>query len=209
MKKTIFIFSISSFLFGFVLGMVVMNERHRHTVPIGENIASAPVQEEMTDTAGTQSEMKLPPGHPDITVNFQKEIDARLEIVKKSPDNVNAMVELAQLYSQTRQKDQALQWFEKALSKDKNNSEAFAGAAYIYLKDNNTYKAKEYFQNALKTDQYNPQALLGLGWIKLHKENDPKTAITLWETILQHHPNYPFNPELKEEIARIKKQIPQ
>jgi len=206
MKKEIIIFCIASFLFGLVLGMVIMNAHHKAAPVPMENIATEPSSTTMPETQGTQSEMNLPPGHPDLSVDYQKEIEKRLELLKQSPDDTKAMVEIAQYYFQIRKQDEALAWYEKAINKDKNNAEALSGAANIYLRTENTEKAKIYFQNALTVDKFNPQALLGLGWIKLHKEKDLKGAIALWELVLEHHPNYPFNDVLKEEIEKIKKQ---
>lgn len=205
MKKEVIIFTIAGFLFGLVLGMVIMNARQKNIeMERRQRIEASAVQQENFNT--TQEKQNLPPGHPDISIDYDKEIQKRKEILKSNPNDLKTMVELANLYIQTRQNQEALNWFEKVIEKDNKNLDSLAGAATIYLTLGEINKAKEYYQRALSVDSYNPGALLGLGWIKLHEEGDAKTAIKLWQSLIEHNPNYPLNKELQQEINRIKKE---
>jgi len=205
MKREIIIFSVASFLFGLVLGMVIMNSHQKDLKMVVEQKMKSEAAQRQ-DANQNKDQQTLPPGHPDINIDYEQEIQKRKDIITANPNDLKTMVELANLYIQLRRNKEALTWFEKVIEKDNKNIDSLSGAAMIYLSLGETAKAKEYYKRVLDIEEYNPSALLGLGWIKLHKEDDAKGAIKLWELLIEHNPNYPLNRELKQELDRLKKE---
>lgn len=205
MKREVMIFSVASFLFGLVLGMVIMSSHQKDLkMAVEQGMRNGSVQQQNPNA--NKDQQNLPPGHPDINIDYDKEIQEREDIIKANPNDLRAMVELANLYIQVRRNKEALTWFERVIEKDNKNIDSLSGAATIYLSLGETDRAEEYYKRVLEIEEYNPGALLGLGWIKLHKEDDAKGAIKLWELLIEHNPNYPLNQELKQEIDRLKKE---
>ena len=66
MKKETIIFSIASFLFGSVLGMVIMNASQKQTPRIVQNVPQTPQTSSQPPMQNKDSNdnVSLPPGHP-------------------------------------------------------------------------------------------------------------------------------------------------
>jgi cytochrome c-type biogenesis protein CcmH/NrfG len=202
MKKEFIVFMIVSFLFGVVVGYVITKAAYKNRLSNAGIEAVEEVPNQAKEDAGGLS---LPPGHPDISKDYQKEIETKLKEVENAPSDINKINELAFLYEQMRRYGDALKWYNRALELNGDNIDALNGAATIYRLNNEINKAKELYNKVLKINKYDVNALLGLGWIALHVDNDPKEAARLWQLLIDNNPDFIYKEELQAEINKINK----
>lgn len=202
MKKEIIIMVISSFLFGIVIGFVITKSYYKKQI---QKQAQIPKQTQVSIQQNANMQQNLPPGHPDISIDYEKEIQTKLDQLEKSPNDINLINDLAFLFEQTKKYDQALDLYEKALKINDKNIDALNGAATIYRLNNEIDKAMMLYQKVIEINKYDPSALLGLGWIALHIENNPKKAANIWQSLIDNNPNFMYKDLLQNEIHKLKK----
>ena len=202
MKKEIRVAIISSFLFGMVIGFVTTTSYYKKQIQSQSQITK---QTQKSIQQNANMPQNLPPGHPDISIDYEKEIQTKLNQLEKSPNDINLIIDLAFLYEQTRKYNEALNLYEKALQINDKNIDALNGAATIYRLNNEIDKAKVFYQKVIEISKYDPNALLELGWIALYIENNPKKAANIWQSLIDNNPDFIYKDLLQNEIDKIKK----
>ncbi len=156
--------------------------------------------------AGGCRKKETPPageGEP-INLNALNEIENYKAILKKDPNNLQAIVNLANLYFDTRQDLLAIQHYRKALAIDPRNVNVRTDLAVCYRRTGNPDKAIEELKKAISTDPRHAQSRYNLGVILVHDKNDVAGGIRAWEGLLENVPDYPYRENLKVEIARLR-----
>lgn len=138
---------------------------------------------------------------------LEKRAAPMLEQLKKDPNDSATLVELGNLYYDTRQIKDAVQYYERAVKLQPANPRLRTdlGNAYYYLGD--TTAAEQQFEAALKADPKFADALFNIGMIKWQTENDPKGAIAMWQKLLATNPNHPHRDQVEQMIARAQKHV--
>lgn len=139
-----------------------------------------------------------------INLNALNEIANYKEILKKDPNNLQAIVNLANLYFDTRQDLLAIENYRKALAIDPRNVNVRTDLAVCYRRAGNPDKAVEELKKAISTDPRHAQSRYNLGVILIHDKNDVAGGIQAWEGLLENVPDYPYRNDLKAEIARLR-----
>lgn len=159
--------------------------------------------------AGGCRKKEAPPsgeGEP-INLNALNEIENYKEILRKDPNNLQATVNIANLYFDTRQDLLAIEHYRKALAIDPGNVNVRTDMAVCYRRTGNSDRAIEELKKAISTNPRHAQSRYNLGVILIHDKNDPESGIKAWEGLLENVPDYPYRDNLKAEIARMRAMI--
>jgi len=174
--------------------------RHRLVLIVAALALLAPAgckQKQQRDTGG--------PGEP-IRLNALAEIENYKEILRKAPDNLQALIGIGNLYFDTKQDLLAIENYRKALAIDPSNVDVRTDMAICYRRTGNPDRAIEELKKAISTNPRHAQSRYNLGVILIHDKNDPEGGVKAWEALLENVPDYPYRDPLREEIRRIRSQ---
>ncbi|HWO32000.1 MAG TPA: tetratricopeptide repeat protein [Candidatus Acidoferrum sp.] len=127
-----------------------------------------------------------------------------LTTLKTSPDDLNTIVQLANLYYDGQQYPEAVKYYQLAVKSQPTNPDLLTdlGTSIWYMGDADGAIAQ--FQTALKYKPDHPGTLFNLGIVRWQGKLDPKGAVQAWEELLRLNPNYPQRQEVQEYIDRAK-----
>jgi len=139
-----------------------------------------------------------------INLNALNEIENYKEILRKDPNNLQAIINVGNLYFDTRQDLLAIEHYRKALAIDPGNVNVRTDLALCYRRTGKSDKAVEELKKAISMNPRHAQARYNLGVILIHDKSDPAGGIEAWEGLLENVPDYPYRDNLKAEIARLR-----
>jgi cytochrome c-type biogenesis protein CcmH/NrfG len=127
-----------------------------------------------------------------------------LAILKTSPNDFNAIVQLANLYYDGQQYPEAVKYYQLAVKSQPTNADLLTdlGTSIWYTGDADGAIAE--FQTALKYRPDHPGTLFNLGIVRWQGKLDPKGAVQAWEQLLKLNPDYPRKQQVQEYIDRAK-----
>ncbi len=144
------------------------------------------------------------PGGETINLNALNEIENYKEILRKDPNNLQALINIGNLYFDTRQDLPAIEHYRRALSLDPRNVNVRTDMAVCYRRSGNPDKAIEELKKVISIDPRHPQSRYNLGVILIHDKNDIEGGIQAWEGLLENIPEYRYRDSLKAEIAKMR-----
>lgn len=139
-----------------------------------------------------------------INLNALSQIDNYKEILKKDPNNLQALINIGNLYFDTRQDLLAIEHYQKALAMDPRNVNVRTDMAVCFRRAGNPDRAVEELKKAISMDPRHAQSRYNLGIILISDKNDVEGGIRAWEALLENIPNYPYRDSLRSEIARMR-----
>jgi len=145
-------------------------------------------------------------GEP-IRLNAFAEIDHYKEILRKDPNNLQALIGIGNLYFDTKQDLLAIEHYRKALALDPTNPNVRTDMAVCYRRSGNPDQAIEELMKAISTNPRHAQSRYNLGVILVHDKNDVEGGIKAWEALLENVPDYAYRDNLKAEIARMRSMV--
>jgi len=142
-------------------------------------------------------------GEP-IRLNASAEIENYKEILRKEPNNLQALIGIGNLYFDTKQDLLAIENYRKALAMDPTNTNVRTDMAVCYRRSGNPVQAVEELKKAISTTPRHAQSRYNLGIILIHDMQDLEGGIKAWEGLLENVPEYPYRDNLKAEIAKMR-----
>ena len=142
-------------------------------------------------------------GEP-IRLNAAADIENYKEILRKDPNNLQALIGIGNLYFDTKQDLLAIENYRKALAIDSTNANVRTDMAVCYRRSGNPVQAVEELKKAISTTPRHAQSRYNLGIILIHDMQDLEGGIKAWEGLLENVPEYPYRDNLKAEIARMR-----
>ncbi len=139
-----------------------------------------------------------------INLNALNEIENYKAILKKDPNNLQAIINIGNLYFDTRQDLLAIEHYTKALAIDPGNANVRTDMALCYQRTGNPDKAIEELKKAISTNPRHAQSRYILGSILIQEKRDVAGGVQAWEGLLENVPDYPYRENLKSEIARMR-----
>ncbi len=139
-----------------------------------------------------------------INLDALSQIENYKEILKKDPNNLQALVNIGNLYFDTRQDLLAIEHYRKALAMDPRNVNVRTDMAVCFRRAGNPDRAVEELKKAISMDPRHAQSRYNLGIILINDKNDVEGGIRAWEALLDNIPNYPYRDSLRGEIARMR-----
>jgi cytochrome c-type biogenesis protein CcmH/NrfG len=169
--------------------------------------APAPGSAGPTTPAETAPAAMPPAGGPTHSAEALQPIAAPLLMaIKADPKNVQALVELGNLYYDNHVYPQAIEYYTRALElkPDDVGVRTDLGTAYWY--SGFADKAVAEYAKSLKLQPTHAQTLFNLGIVRMDGLNDPAGAIAAWEKLLATNPTYPEKDRVLALIAQAKQQ---
>jgi tetratricopeptide (TPR) repeat protein len=153
---------------------------------------------------------KEPPreaGGEAVNLNALSEIENYKEILRRDPNNLQALINIGNLYFDTRQDLLAIEHYQRSLSLDPRNVNVRTDMAVCFRRRGNPDKAIEELKKVISIDPRHPQSRYNLGVILIHDKNDIEGGIQAWEGLLENVPDYPYRDSLKTEITRMRTMV--
>jgi len=142
-------------------------------------------------------------GEP-IRLNALAEIENYKEILRKDPNNLQALIGVGNLYFDTKQDLLAIESYQKALALDPSNVNVRTDMAVCYRRTGNPDRAVEELKKAISMNPRHTQSRHNLGVILIHDKNDLEGGVKAWEALLENVPDYPYRDQLRAEITRLR-----
>jgi tetratricopeptide (TPR) repeat protein len=142
-----------------------------------------------------------------INLSALNEIENYKEILRKDPNNLQALINIGNLYFDTRQDLAAIEHYRRALSLDPRNVNVRTDLAVCYRRSGNPDRAIEELKKVISIDPRHPQSRYNLGVILIHDKNDIEGGIQAWEALLENIPEYRYRDSLKAEIAKMRAMV--
>jgi len=153
-----------------------------------------------------QRESPAGEGEP-IRLNALAEIESYKEILRKDPNNLQALIGIGNLYFDTKQDLPAIENYRKALALDPSNADVRTDMAVCYRRTGNPDQAIGELKKAISTNPRHAQSRYNLGVILIHDKNDVEGGIKAWEGLLENVPDYPYRDGMRAEIAKMRSML--
>lgn len=150
---------------------------------------------------------------------FAEAADRYSQLLLKSPDNVNFIYGLGQMYMRLRQYGKSIEVNLQGLKKYPENNALRIALGYDYFFNKHLDEAREALNQALELDEKDPEALAGLGRVEEFEENydeaedlyiralkeDPKnlSALGFYGNFLMRHKRYTEAQALFSRLSEI------
>jgi cytochrome c-type biogenesis protein CcmH/NrfG len=148
---------------------------------------------------GSMQQQQAP--SPELVAKAAEPLLAQL---KTNPNDVDTVIKLGNLYYDSQDYPQAIEYYEKALELQPNNADVRTDLGTAYWYTGNADKAIASFEKALTIRPNHAATLFNLGIVKWQGKRDPKGAIVAWEKLLQTNPDYPQKDQVQMLIERAK-----
>ncbi len=142
-----------------------------------------------------------------IRLNAGADIENYKGILRKDPNNLQALIGIGNLYFDTKQDLFAIEHYRKALAIDPNNANVRTDMAVCLRRSGNPAQAVEELKKAISTSPKHAQSRYNLGLILIHDMQDVEGGIKAWEALLENVPEYPYRENLKAEITKIRSML--
>jgi tetratricopeptide (TPR) repeat protein len=190
MKSESIAYVIAGICFGIILGWVIGTQQARRAGP-----APAPAAATQLPAGSTaqQQAPKLDEGR----------VQALNTILKSDPKNVNATIQLGNVYFDAERWDEAIKWYEKALELDPRNADASTDLGVSYYYSNKPDEALAQFERSLKISPTHTKTLLNKGIVLAFGKQDLKGAATEWQKVVELSPNSPEGQAARRALDGI------
>ena len=157
-----------------------------------------------TETAQPAASGGNPHSPEQMKALVQKRAAPMLAKLQKDPNDAATLIELGNLYYDTRQMQDAVQYYERALKLQPSNARLRTDLGNAYYYQGDTTAALAQFEQALQADPKFADALFNIGMIKWQSQGDAKGAVEMWQKLLATNPDHPHRDQVEEMIARAK-----
>src|SRR4029434_5441489 len=174
---------------GIILGWVIGTQQARRPG------ASAPAAASQPATGGTaqQQAPRLDEGR----------VQALNTILQSDPKNVNATIQLGNVYFDAERWDDAIKWYQKALELDPRNADASTDLGVSYYYSNKPDEALAQFEKSLAISPTHTKTLLNKGIVLAFGKQDLKGAATEWQKVVELSPDSPEGQAARRALEGI------
>lgn len=137
-------------------------------------IAASPVTEPETASPASELALRL------------EELEA---VAAKKPYDVKVLIEIGNLYFDTRQPSAAIKAYEKALELSPQNPDVWTDLGIMYRETGDFKRAVECFRKASAIDPAHRNALYNEGVVLSSDLGDKEGAANAWEKLLKYNPD--------------------
>lgn len=147
--------------------------------------------------------------HKHTTEEQAEKISALEEETRQNPENVEAWIQLGNIYFDTNMFKKSVSAYEKALDLDPDNANVLTDLGVMYRRSGQPDKAVEAFDKAIKTDPRHEVSRFNKGIVLMHDLKDFEGAIRAWEELVKVNPSAmtASGQTVKEMIKRMKEKM--
>lgn len=161
----------------------------------------------VTDIHYRKTELKIPETTTPATKNpmddVHKQLNTLQEILKRNPDDWNALVGLGNLYYDINQFDKAIPYYQRAveIKKDPN---VLADLGTCLRETGRALEAIKIYEDVLKIEPKHWKSIYNIIVVSIHDLKDKKRAETYFEKLKELNPAEVNLNLLYEEIQKLK-----
>jgi len=196
MKSDSVAFGIAGVLFGLIAGWIIGSQQAvvRPSAPAVASPAGAPAGGASASTRAA--------------VLDETQVKALKAVAERETSNPKPRVQLANLYFDAEQYDQAIKWYVDALklAPDDVNVSTDLGVCYYY--SNQPDQALEQFARSLKLDPKHTKTLLNVGIVKAFGKQDLDGAAQAWQQVIALGPDSPEGQAAKRALDSLQSAHP-
>ncbi|MHB8829006.1 MAG: tetratricopeptide repeat protein [Syntrophales bacterium] len=156
--------------------------------------ASTPFQ------AQTSSQDQPPLQNPAAAAQNEASLRA---LLMTNPKNLDALIQLGNLYYDQGKHQQAVEWYGKALEIDPRNVNVRTDRGSSYWSLNQPDAAIVEFQKSLQTDPNHPQTLYNIGLVYLQGKNNLAETKKAWQKLREVSPDYPNRADIERQLTAL------
>jgi tetratricopeptide (TPR) repeat protein len=134
----------------------------------------------------------------------ENEIRLLKEVLRDDPDNLQAWINLGNIFMDTRRFQEAIEAYQKALKIDPNNVDVRVDMGTCYRYSGRPDKAVEHYRKAISINPKHINAHRNLAIVLAYDFGDRLGAAKEFETYLELAPTAPDAPEIRKEIQRLR-----
>lgn len=174
MKTDIIAIGVAMAFFGLVAGWMIGSQQARTAAPV------AP--------AAAQSEA-APAGQQAPAILDQAAVQALRNAADHDPKDTAARTELANLYFDAEQWNEAVRWYGEALALDPKNADVSTdlGICYYYL--NQPDRALKQFEYSLSVSPRHTKSMFNMGIVRAFGKQDLQGAAAIWTKLIEAAPD--------------------
>jgi tetratricopeptide (TPR) repeat protein len=188
MKSDSIAYVIAGICFGIILGWVIGTQQARRPA------APAPAAATQQTTGSTaQQAPQLDEGR----------VQALNTILQSDPKNVNATIQLGNVYFDAERWEDAIKWYGRALELDPRNADASTDLGVSYYYSNKPDQALAQFEKSLAISPTHTKTLLNKGIVLAFGKQDLKGAAVEWEKVVQLAPDSPEGQAARRALDGI------
>lgn len=146
-----------------------------------------------------------PQALPDPAI--EQQIKFYKQTADSDPKNLEAQIQLGNLYYDTGSFQNAIPYYERALVIKPKDANIITDLGTCYLNIQQPDKAIEMFRRAMKADPKHAKSRYNLGVALLHGKNDTRGAIAAWEEFLRMVPPSPETEDLRQKVQKLKQSL--
>jgi cytochrome c-type biogenesis protein CcmH/NrfG len=189
MKSEAIAYVVAGICFGIILGWVIGTQQARRS-----GTAPAPVAANQTSGTVQQQAPVLDEGR----------VQALNTILQNDPKNVNATVQMGNVYFDAERWDDAIKWYERAVQLDPRNADASTDLGVSYYYSNKPDQALAQFEKSLAISPTHTKTLLNKGIVLAFGKQDLKAAETEWQKVVDLAPESPEGQAARRAIEGIR-----
>jgi len=192
MKTDAIAFGIAGIAFGLIAGWIIGSQQATVRTP-----AAAPVAAASAADAG-----------PRAAILDETQVNALKAVAERDATNPKPRVELANLYFDAQKFDDAIKWYEAALTLTPNDVNVSTDLGVSYYYTNNPDKALAQLDRSLKIDPKHAKTLLNIGIVKAFAKQDLEGASQAWQQVIQLAPDSPEGQAAKRALDSFQSSHP-
>ena len=188
-KETMLVAAIITLVVGFVGGVTYSSFKFGTGTPVQ---TSVPSQQTSRDQGVSEKQA-------DMIQSFEKE-------TSQNPENVEAWIQLGNLYFDTNRFKKAIRAYKKSLELNHNNPDVWTDLGVMYRRSSQPIGAIEAFEKAIEIDPNHETSRFNKGIVLMHDLNDREGAIKAWEGLVKVNPfaSTPNGQPVMELVEKLK-----
>lgn len=190
MKAEAIVFAVGGMVFGLLVGWVVGDQQAKHAGPVPVAAAPAP--------AAGSAETRQPPPLDETRAR------SLANVANGDPKNVEARVQLGNLYQDAERFTDAIKWYEQALALDPKNVDVSTDLGVSYYSSNQTDRALKQFEHSLSVNPKHTKTLLNQGIVRAFGKQDLAGAQESWQKVVDMAPGTPEAQTAQRALESLK-----
>ncbi|HEU4687501.1 MAG TPA: tetratricopeptide repeat protein [Vicinamibacterales bacterium] len=190
MKSEAIAYVVAGICFGIILGWVIGTQQARRS-----GATPAPTAAAQPGGGGTVQQQ--------APVLDEARVQALNTILQGDPKNVNATVQLGNVYFDAERWDEAIKWYNRALELDPRNADASTDLGVSYYYSNKPDEALAQFEKSLAISPTHTKTLLNKGIVLAFGKQDLKAAATEWQKVVDLAPDSPEGQAARRALQGI------
>lgn len=152
-----------------------------------------------------KEEPKPYPQVPSTSPILENKIIQLKELIRQNPKDLNAQIELGNIYMDTHRFADAIEAYSKALEIDPNNVDVRVDMGTCYRSIGKSDKAAEEYRKAISINPNHANAHRNLGVVLAFDLKQKSEAVKEFEQYLAISPNAPDASKVRDLIKKLKK----